>query len=104
MLTMRPPSASSGSSAWVRKYGPFTWTAKTWSNSASVVSFRGLYRPVPALLTRMSKVPSGSLPRRVSTKAPKEATSVVSSFSADARRPPDSISATTSWASASLLL
>src|SRR5437867_154870 len=38
MLTMRPPSLSSGSSACVRKNGPFGWTFISVSNCASVAS------------------------------------------------------------------
>ena len=37
-FTMRPPSAISGSSLWVRKNGPLTWMFMSRSNCASVVS------------------------------------------------------------------
>ena len=52
---MRPPSASSGSSAWVRKNTPLTWTLNSRSNCASVVSAKLAISPWPALLTRWSK-------------------------------------------------
>src|SRR3546814_9305177 len=41
-LTIRPPSASSGSSAWLRKKTPLKWTSTSRSNCASVVSDQGI--------------------------------------------------------------
>ncbi len=44
-VTIRPPSASKGRSAWVRKKTPLTWTLKRLSNCSSVVSAKGAISP-----------------------------------------------------------
>jgi len=63
---MAPPSASAGSSAWVRKKTPLRCTFTRSSKSFSVVAANGAVRSVPALLTRKSNV---VLPQRASLGA-----------------------------------
>src|SRR4051812_48075530 len=55
---MRPPSASKGSNAWVRKKTPFTWVSNSASNWASVVSAILAMSPCPALLTKVIEIVS----------------------------------------------
>ena len=55
MLTIEPPSASIGASAWVRKKTPLKWTLTSSSKSASVTVGERAAADMPPLLTRKSK-------------------------------------------------
>ena len=105
---MRPPSASTGSSFWVRKNGPLSWMFTRVSNCSSVVSAQLAWMPMPALFTRKSKVSRPKSRCRVSptwaAKAPKPELSLTSRRSMRARPPRRSTSRATAWASSAWLV
>ncbi|MCY1548591.1 hypothetical protein D9M68_847120 [compost metagenome] len=104
---MRPPSAISGSSFWVRKKGPLSWMFTNWSNCSSVVSAKLAWIPMPALFTRKSRSsrPNSFRSRRprLATKASKVAHLLTSSWSMAACPPRSMISRLRDSASSSLL-
>src|ERR1700722_1367962 len=103
MLRIRPPSAISGSSFWVRKKGALSWIWTSSSNCSSVVSANGALMPMPALLMRKSKFSrpnsSRSAAETRSANPPKPAGSAASNGSITARAPLARISAATASAS-----
>ncbi|CAM5598270.1 Beta-hexosaminidase [Streptomyces fumanus] len=101
MLMIRPPSRSRRMPCWTRKKGAFTFTAKTWSYSSSVISLIGRALPIPALFTRMSSPSACRLNSAHSASASPGRPS--SAPMANAEPPASSMAATVSFAAASLL-
>src|SRR3984885_12942683 len=103
MLRIRPPSAISGRSFWVRKNGALSWIWTSSSNCSSVVSANGALMPMPALLMRKSKfsrpTSSRSAAETRSANPLKPAGSAASNGSITARAPLARISAATASAS-----